>query len=99
MSCKSGRDQLEDGKLKHKKNTFTDFIACAEHLVSERYKSLDKLFAQGSSAGGLLMGTVINMRLDLFKGVVAGYPFVDVLTTMLDDSIKDSNFKAPFSPT
>jgi oligopeptidase B len=82
-----GRWWYEDGKLLKKRNTFTDFIACAEHLVASRYTSPDKLFALGSSAGGLLMGAVLNMRPDLFKGVVASVPFVDVVTTMLDESI------------
>ncbi len=82
-----GRAWYEGGKLLHKKNTFTDFIACAEHLIREQYTRPDRLFAQGASAGGLLMGAVINMRPDLFKGVVAMVPFVDVVTTMLDASI------------
>ena len=82
-----GRQWYEDGKLLKKKNTFTDFIACAETLVSKQYASPKKLFAMGASAGGLLMGTVINMRPELFKGVVAEVPFTDVLTTMLDESI------------
>jgi len=82
-----GRQWYEDGKLLKKKNTFTDFIDCAEYLVREGYTSPDRLFAWGGSAGGLLMGAVINMRPDLFKGVVANVPFVDVLTTMLDESI------------
>jgi len=82
-----GRDWYEDGKLLKKKNTFTDFIACAEHLVREKYADPRRLFAQGASAGGLLMGAVINLRPDLFRGVIAGVPFVDVVTTMLDDSI------------
>jgi oligopeptidase B len=82
-----GRWWYEDGKLLKKKNTFTDFIACAEHLVANQYTSPDKLFALGGSAGGLLMGAVLNMRPDLFKGVVASVPFVDVVTTMLDESV------------
>ena len=82
-----GRRWYEDGKLLKKKNTFTDFIACAEFLVREKYTSSDKLFAMGRSAGGLLMGAVANMRPALFKGVVAEVPFVDVVTTMLDASI------------
>jgi len=82
-----GRWWYEDGKLLKKKNTFTDFIACAEELVREKYTSPAKLFAEGGSAGGLLMGAVINMRPDLFKGVVAEVPFVDAVTTMLDESI------------
>ena len=82
-----GRWWYEDGKLLRKKNTFTDFIACAEHLVEQGYTNEDVLFAMGGSAGGLLMGAVTNMRPDLFKGVVATVPFVDIVTTMLDESI------------
>jgi len=82
-----GRRWYEDGKLLNKKNTFTDFIACAEYLVREKYADPRRLFAEGGSAGGLLMGAVVNMRPDLFRGVVAAVPFVDALTTMLDDSI------------
>jgi len=82
-----GRQWYEDGKLLKKKNTFTDFIACAEHLIKEKYADPKRVFAQGASAGGLLMGAVINMRPDLFRGVIAGVPFVDVVTTMLDESI------------
>jgi len=82
-----GRRWYEDGKLLNKKNTFTDFIACADYLVREKYADPRRLFAEGGSAGGLLMGAVVNMRPDLFRGVVAAVPFVDALTTMLDDSI------------
>ena len=82
-----GRRWYEDGRLQHKQNTFTDFIACAEHLIAEGYTATERLFAMGGSAGGLLMGAVINMRPDLFHGVVAQVPFVDVVTTMLDESI------------
>ena len=82
-----GRWWYDDGKLRKKKNTFTDFIACAEHLVAEGCTAPERLFAMGGSAGGLLMGAVVNMRPDLFHGVVAQVPFVDVLTTMLDESI------------
>jgi oligopeptidase B len=82
-----GRWWYEGGKLLEKKNTFTDFVACAQHLVSERYTSPDRLFAMGGSAGGLLMGAVLNMSPDLWKGIVASVPFVDVVTTMLDESI------------
>jgi oligopeptidase B len=82
-----GRQWYEDGKLLKKKNTFTDFVACAEYLIRERFTNPDKLFAMGRSAGGLLMGAIANMRPDLFKGVVAEVPFVDVMTTMLDPSI------------
>jgi oligopeptidase B len=82
-----GRKWYEDGKMFKKKNTFTDFIDCAEFLIEENYTKPEKLFATGGSAGGLLMGAVVNMRPDLFKGVVAEVPFVDVVTTMLDESI------------
>lgn len=82
-----GRPWYEEGKLLKKKNTFLDFIACAEELIRLKYTNAQKLFAMGGSAGGLLMGAVTNMRPDLFKGVIAAVPFVDVVTTMLDDSI------------
>ena len=82
-----GRQWYEDGKLLKKKNTFTDFIDCGEFLIEEGLADPKRLYAVGGSAGGLLMGAVINMRPDLFDGVVAHVPFVDVLTTMLDDSI------------
>ena len=82
-----GRAWYEDGKLLTKKNTFTDFIDCGAHLVEARYASADKLYAYGGSAGGLLIGAVINMRPELFSGAIAAVPFVDVVTTMLDDSI------------
>ena len=82
-----GRWWYEEGKLLKKKNTFTDFIACAEYLIAEGYTSKQKLFAMGGSAGGLLMGSVINLKPEIFKGVIAAVPFVDVVTTMLDESI------------
>ncbi len=82
-----GRQWYEDGKLLKKKNTFEDFIACAEFLIREKFTSTEKLFAMGRSAGGLLVGAISNMRPDLFKGIVAEVPFVDVMTTMLDASI------------
>jgi oligopeptidase B len=82
-----GRRWYDQGKLLNKKNSFTDFIACAEYLISQKYSSPDKLVITGGSAGGLLMGAVANMRPDLFKGVVANVPFVDVINTMLDPSI------------
>jgi len=82
-----GRAWYEQGKLLSKKNTFTDFIACAEHLIQERYTSPDRLAIHGGSAGGLLMGAVTNLRPDLFKVVVAKVPFVDVVNSMLDASI------------
>ncbi len=82
-----GRAWYEDGKLFHKKNTFTDFIDCAEYLIEQNFTNPDKLFAIGGSAGGLLMGAVVNMRPDLWKGVIAAVPWVDVITTMLDPNI------------
>jgi oligopeptidase B len=82
-----GRRWYDDGKLLKKQNTFTDFIDVAEHLVARHYTSPGHLYAQGGSAGGLLMGAVINIRPDLFHGVIAAVPFVDVVTTMLDASI------------
>ena len=82
-----GRQWYEDGKLLKKKNTFADFIDCGDYLVNEQYAAKDKLFANGGSAGGLLMGAVMNMRPELWKGVIAAVPFVDVINTMLDESI------------
>ncbi|PKQ61631.1 oligopeptidase B [Labilibaculum manganireducens] len=82
-----GRYWYEDGKLLKKKNTFTDFNSCAEYMVAEGYAAKDKVFAWGGSAGGLLMGAICNMRPDLYRGVIAAVPFVDVVTTMLDESI------------
>src|SRR5690606_23932671 len=82
-----GRPWYEDGKLLNKKNTFTDFIDCSKFLISENYTSPEHLYAMGCSGGGLLMGAVINMEPGLYNGVIAGVPFVDVVTTMLDDSI------------
>lgn len=82
-----GKPWHEDGRILKKKNTFTDFIACAEHLVAEKYTSSDRLAIMGGSAGGLLMGAVTNMRPDLFAVVVAKVPFVDALNTMLDASL------------
>ena len=82
-----GRSWYDQGKLLNKKNTFTDFIAAAEHLIQQGYTSKEKLAIRGGSAGGLLMGAVVNMRPDLFKAVVADVPFVDVINTMMDASI------------
>ena len=82
-----GRSWYEDGKLLHKRNTFTDFIAAAEHLVAEGYTSADRLAITGGSAGGLLMGAVTNLRPDLFRAVLAEVPFVDVVNTMLDATL------------
>lgn len=88
-----GRHWYEDGKLLKKKNTFTDFIDCAEHLIANKYTSKEKLFAMGGSAGGLLMGAITNMRPDLWRGVVSAVPFVDVITTMLDETIPLTTFE------
>lgn len=82
-----GRSWYESGKLLQKKNTFNDFIDCSQFLIDLEYTSPQKLFASGGSAGGLLMGAVINMAPELYKGVIAAVPFVDVVTTMLDESI------------
>ena len=82
-----GRPWYENGKLLNKMNTFTDFIACAEHLVEEKYTSPQSLSIRGGSAGGLLMGAVVNLRPDLFGAVVAKVPFVDVMNTMMDASL------------
>ncbi|MEE8479600.1 MAG: S9 family peptidase [Candidatus Neomarinimicrobiota bacterium] len=82
-----GRYWYEDGKLLKKKNTFTDFIDCAEYLINEKFTNSGKLFAMGGSAGGLLVGAVSNMHPELFKGIVADVPWVDIVTTMLDDTI------------
>lgn len=82
-----GKEWHDQGKMMVKKNTFTDFIACAEHLVKTKYTSSDRLVVTGGSAGGLLMGAVTNMRPDLFKAVVSYVPFVDVMNTMLDATL------------
>jgi oligopeptidase B len=82
-----GRQWYEDGKMMKKKNTFTDFIDCGEYLIQQKYTSKEHLYAQGGSAGGLLMGAITNMRPDLWHGVIAQVPFVDVVTTMSDPSI------------
>ncbi|MFV9484465.1 S9 family peptidase [Christiangramia sp. ASW11-125] len=82
-----GREWYENGKLFQKKNTFTDFIDVSEFLIQENYTSSNHLYAMGGSAGGLLMGAVVNMAPNLYNGVIAAVPFVDVITTMLDDSI------------
>ncbi len=88
-----GRYWYEDGKLLKKKNTFTDFINAGEFLVQEGYTSSDHLYAYGGSAGGLLMGAILNMKPDLWNGVVAAVPFVDVVTTMLDETIPLTTFE------
>ena len=77
----------EDGKMFNKKSTFTDFVDCAEYLIENNWTSADHLYARGGSAGGLLMGAVVNMNPELFNGVVAAVPFVDVISTMMDESI------------
>ncbi len=82
-----GRQWYENGKLLKKKNTFSDFISCSKHLISEGYTSAKHLYAMGGSAGGLLMGVILNEAPELYNGVIAAVPFVDVVTTMLDDSI------------
>ena len=88
-----GRYWYEDGKLLKKINTFTDYNDCAEFLINEKYSSPERLFAQGGSAGGLLMGAILNLQPELFKGVIAGVPFVDVVTTMLDPTIPLTTFE------
>jgi oligopeptidase B len=88
-----GMQWYEDGKFLNKKNTFLDFIACAEYLINQKYTSNKRLAIQGGSAGGLLMGAVVNMRPDLFKCAVANVPFVDVINTMLDESIPLTTFE------
>ncbi len=82
-----GRQWYEDGKLMKKKNTFTDFISAGEYLVDQKFTSKNHLYAHGGSAGGLLMGAVANMAPDLWNGIIADVPFVDVVNTMLDESI------------
>jgi oligopeptidase B len=88
-----GRQWYEDGKLLKKINTFTDFIDCGKFLVENKYTAKDKLFAMGGSAGGLLMGAVTNMAPDMWRGVISAVPFVDVVTTMLDESIPLTTFE------
>lgn len=82
-----GREWYENGKLLHKKNTFTDFVDCSKFVIAEKYTSTAHLYAEGGSAGGLLMGAIVNMAPELYHGVIAQVPFVDVITTMLDDTI------------
>lgn len=82
-----GRPWYEDGKMFAKRNTFTDFIACSEHLINENYTTSEHLYASGGSAGGLLMGAIMNMAPQLYNGILSAVPFVDVVSTMLDDSI------------
>jgi oligopeptidase B len=83
----------DDGKMMNKKNTFTDFIDCSDWLIQNNYVAKDKLFASGGSAGGLLMGAIVNMRPELYRGVIAAVPFVDVVTTMMDESIPLTTFE------
>jgi oligopeptidase B len=82
-----GRHWYEDGKLLKKKNTFSDFIDCSNYLIQEKYTSVQHLYAEGGSAGGLLMGAIVNMAPELYNGVIAQVAFVDVVTTMLDETI------------
>jgi oligopeptidase B len=82
-----GRQWYEDGKLLKKKNTFTDFIDCSKFVIQQKYTSSEHLYAEGGSAGGLLMGAVVNLAPELYHGVIAQVPFVDVITTMLDETI------------
>jgi oligopeptidase B len=82
-----GREWYDNGKLLKKKNTFTDFIDCSKYVIEQKYTSPQHLYAEGGSAGGLLMGAIVNMAPELYNGVIAQVPFVDVITTMLDDSI------------
>ena len=82
-----GRQWYEDGKLLKKKNTFTDFIDCSKYVIEQKYTSPEHLYAEGGSAGGLLMGAIVNMAPELYHGIIAQVPFVDVITTMLDESI------------
>jgi oligopeptidase B len=82
-----GRAWYENGKMLKKMNTFTDFIACSQHLITEKYTSADHLYAQGGSAGGLLMGAITNLAPELYNGIVSQVPFLDVVTTMLDETI------------
>src|SRR5262249_50543200 len=82
-----GQSWHDDGKMMHKKNTFTDFVACADHLVKANYTSRNRLAIKGGSAGGLLIGAVLNLRPDLCKAAVLNVPFVDVVNTMLDESL------------
>ena len=88
-----GRSWYEDGRLLKKINTFTDFNDCAQFLIDEKYTGKESLFAMGGSAGGLLMGAIVNMKPELYKGVIAAVPFVDVVSTMLDETIPLTTFE------
>ena len=82
-----GREWYEDGKMLHKKNTFNDFVDCSKYLIDQGYTSPEHLYAMGGSAGGLLMGAIVNMNPELYNGIIAAVPFVDVISTMIDDTI------------
>ena len=82
-----GREWYEDGKMLHKKNTFNDFVDCSKYLIDQGYTSSEHLYAMGGSAGGLLMGAIVNMNPELYNGIIAAVPFVDVISTMIDDTI------------
>ncbi|MBL7859274.1 MAG: S9 family peptidase [Cyclobacteriaceae bacterium] len=88
-----GGQWYEDGKMMKKKNTFTDFIDCSQYLIDNKYSASDKLFANGGSAGGLLMGAITNMAPELYKGIIADVPFVDVISTMMDETIPLTTFE------
>jgi oligopeptidase B len=88
-----GGDWYENGKMMKKKNTFYDFIDCSKFLIEQNYAAPDKLFANGGSAGGLLMGAIANMAPELYKGIIADVPFVDVITTMMDETIPLTTFE------
>jgi oligopeptidase B len=88
-----GGQWYEDGKMLKKKNTFTDFIDCSKYLIENKYSASDKLFANGGSAGGLLMGAITNMAPELYKGIIADVPFVDVMSTMMDETIPLTTFE------
>ncbi|WP_370624053.1 S9 family peptidase [Tenacibaculum sp. AHE15PA] len=82
-----GREWYEDGKMLNKKNTFNDFVDCSKYLIDQGYTSSEHLYAMGGSAGGLLMGAIVNMNPELYNGIIAAVPFVDVISTMIDDTI------------
>ncbi len=88
-----GKEWYENGKLLNKKNTFTDFNDCAKYLISQGYTTEDNMYAYGASAGGLLMGAIVNMEPQLYKGIIAGVPFVDVINTMIDETIPLTTFE------
>jgi oligopeptidase B len=88
-----GGDWYEDGKMMNKKNTFNDFIDCSKWLQDNQYVAKDKLFASGGSAGGLLMGAIVNMAPELYSGIIAQVAFVDVISTMMDETIPLTTFE------